>query len=221
MEGTLFLAATTSMGIGYRGRIPWKQDIPSENAYFHRVSGNAPHGTMNAVIVGRKSWDAMTRKPMAGRINIIVTRSSAKIKHELKRMHIGVQDHVHVTSSLDEAYQLLSMVYDKTGSVNIDSWPQNQDIGGPLPQLGRIFLTGGDFAGAILDDTRTRRFLLTTIHQDYVCDAFLPLTFDKDGAAGWRRCSEHVHEQWIGEAVPNGLVHETGTSFTSMMFERG
>ncbi|KAF2852726.1 hypothetical protein T440DRAFT_466846 [Plenodomus tracheiphilus IPT5] len=100
---TLILAATPSLGIGKNGSLPWPM-LKKEMAYFARVTKRAVAGNnhnnnnsnsdsdsiatastnttdagrqkMNAVIMGRKTWDSIPERlrPLKGRVNVVVTR---------------------------------------------------------------------------------------------------------------------------------------------------
>ena len=44
-------------------------------AYFKRVTTNAPEGAMNAVVMGRNTWESISQKfrPLNKRLNIVVS----------------------------------------------------------------------------------------------------------------------------------------------------
>lgn len=73
---TLVVAATLADGIGHGSRLPWK--LPKEMAYFARVTTNAPEGRMNAVIMGRKTWESIPAKfrPLKNRLNLVFSKDS-------------------------------------------------------------------------------------------------------------------------------------------------
>jgi len=54
--------------IGRNGTLPWR--LKSDMAYFRKVTTGKP------VVMGRKTWDSLPRKPLVGRTNIVVTRDS-------------------------------------------------------------------------------------------------------------------------------------------------
>ncbi len=55
--------------IGNKGGLPWR--LPSDLKRFKAVTMGKP------IIMGRKTWDSLPRKPLPGRINIILTRQHA------------------------------------------------------------------------------------------------------------------------------------------------
>ena len=56
--------------IGRRGDLPWR--IPSDLKRFKAVTLGKP------VVMGRKTWESLPRKPLPGRPNIVVSRTLAE-----------------------------------------------------------------------------------------------------------------------------------------------
>ena len=54
--------------IGHKGDIPWH--LPEDLKLFKKRTVGHP------IIMGRKTWDSLPKKPLADRYNIIVTRSN-------------------------------------------------------------------------------------------------------------------------------------------------
>jgi dihydrofolate reductase len=52
--------------IGSHGKLPWR--LPSDLKRFKQVTMGKP------IIMGRKTWDSLPRKPLPGRLNIVITR---------------------------------------------------------------------------------------------------------------------------------------------------
>jgi dihydrofolate reductase len=63
---TLVLAIAKNGVIGSAGAIPWR--IPEDLKRFKQLTFGKP------VIMGRKTWDSLPKKPLPGRDNIVVTR---------------------------------------------------------------------------------------------------------------------------------------------------
>ncbi|WP_332764148.1 dihydrofolate reductase [Phenylobacterium sp.] len=55
--------------IGKDGRLPWR--LKSDMAIFRAVTMGKP------VIMGRKTWDSLPRKPLIGRTNIVLSRDGS------------------------------------------------------------------------------------------------------------------------------------------------
>lgn len=95
------------MGIGHKGKLPWPP-IKADMTFFRNVSSRVPSEpeadsdltnsktrartrTVNAVVMGRKTWESIPPKfrPLAGRLNVIITRGDSlelgrRIVDELK-----------------------------------------------------------------------------------------------------------------------------------------
>ena len=65
---TLVLAVAENGVIGNKGTIPWR--IADDMKRFKALTLGKP------VIMGRKTWDSLPRKPLVDRLNIVVTRQA-------------------------------------------------------------------------------------------------------------------------------------------------
>lgn len=63
---SLVLAMASNNVIGVNNQIPWR--IPEDMKHFKAITMGKP------VIMGRKTWDSLPRKPLPGRSNIVITR---------------------------------------------------------------------------------------------------------------------------------------------------
>ncbi len=68
MSVTLILAAAQNGVIGKDGAIPWH--ISEDLKHFKNITLGKP------IIMGRKTWDSLPKKPLPGRRNIVVTRQA-------------------------------------------------------------------------------------------------------------------------------------------------
>jgi len=78
---SLVVAATQRGGIGLNNSIPWK--LSTDMKFFKKVTSTTTDASkLNAVIMGRKTWDSIPQKfrPLPGRLNIVLTRSSTENK---------------------------------------------------------------------------------------------------------------------------------------------
>jgi len=64
---SLVVAVAKNGVIGNRGALPWR--IPEDLKRFKALTMGKP------VIMGRKTWDSLPKKPLPGRTNIVVTRN--------------------------------------------------------------------------------------------------------------------------------------------------
>ncbi|KAL8370497.1 hypothetical protein RB595_000730 [Gaeumannomyces hyphopodioides] len=233
MDLTLIVAATRSMGIGRGGALPWT-GLRREMAYFARVTRRAPAGAVNAVVMGRKTWDSIPPRfrPLKGRLNVVLSRTAPPQDigggGEGERGEGGGGEDLPVVHarSLPEALEYLAR---RRGGTE----QQQQQQQRRRPSLGRVFVIGGaqiyDAALALRSPAAAvRRVLLTSILTDFGCDTSLSsLRLGGDGADGadegsgpWRRASKEQLDAWTGEAVPEGVQEENGTSYEFQMWER-
>lgn len=66
---TLVLAVAQNGVIGRDGDLPWR--IKSDMARFKAATMGKP------VLMGRKTWDSLPRKPLPGRQNLVLTRDAS------------------------------------------------------------------------------------------------------------------------------------------------
>jgi dihydrofolate reductase len=65
----LVLAMADNGVIGVRGAIPWR--IADDMKRFKALTIGKP------IVMGRKTWDSLPKKPLPGRTNIVITRDAA------------------------------------------------------------------------------------------------------------------------------------------------
>lgn len=80
------LTAIVAMGrnneIGFKGDMPWH--IPEDLRHFKQLTIGNP------VIMGRATWNSLPRKPLPGRLNIIITRHPEN-ENEVSSIHEAVE----------------------------------------------------------------------------------------------------------------------------------
>lgn len=64
---TIIVAAGRDGAIGRRGSLIWR--IPDDLRRFKRLTTGHP------VIMGRKTWESLPKRPLPGRLNIVVSRN--------------------------------------------------------------------------------------------------------------------------------------------------
>ena len=69
----IIVACDPDFGIGKGGAIPWR--IPEDLRNFRKLTTEGSSGRMNALIMGRKTWESLPVKPLPGRHNIVVSSS--------------------------------------------------------------------------------------------------------------------------------------------------
>ena len=66
---TLIVAAATNDVIGRDGRLPWT--LPSDLRRFKDLTMGKP------ILMGRKTWESLPRRPLPGRANLVISRQAA------------------------------------------------------------------------------------------------------------------------------------------------
>ncbi|KAK7988588.1 hypothetical protein PG989_008903 [Apiospora arundinis] len=211
IELTLVVAATRDMGIGRAGTLPWT-GLRKEMAYFARVTKRLPLDAqppaMNAVIMGRKTWDSIPPKfrPLKGRLNIVISRShpddGGATEVDLEKEPVKV-------NSLAQALEYLKRTRPAAGTTATPT---------------KAFVIGGaQIYGASLALPEAKRVLLTSVMDDFECDTFFPLRLlsgEDGGDKKWAQRSKEELDAWTGETVPEGLQEENGTRYEFQMWER-
>lgn len=71
---SLIFACTIEGGVGYKNQLPW--NILKEMKKFKSITTSVEKkGMINAVIMGRDTWESLKKTPLANRINIILTKN--------------------------------------------------------------------------------------------------------------------------------------------------
>lgn len=163
---------------------------------------------MNAVIMGRKTWDSIPPKfrPLKGRLNIVISRSHGSVPAPAPAADLDAGTDAVKVGSLEQAVEYLR-------------------LGGAGAGAARAFVIGGaQIYAAALQLKEARRVLLTRITDDFECDTFFPLALSEEeaaaGAEGWARRSKEELDAWTGETVPDGVQEENGTRYEFQMWER-
>ena len=155
---SLIVACSSEGGIGKDGQLPWR--IPGDMAYFKRVTTETTNtgdgARVNAVIMGRKTWDSIPARfrPLPGRVNVVLSRNAAALE---------LPDNVLAAASLSDALAALDCRTDVEqcfiiggGQVYKEAWH--------LERLSKVYRT--------------------LVHGSFECDAFIPAdlppSFERD-----------------------------------------
>lgn len=93
MTFDIVVAADRDWGIGKANGLPWPK-LKADLAHFKRVTSACEEGKINAMIMGRKTWesDEVAARPLPRRLNVIITRQQ-----------LAVPPGVVIAASLDAA----------------------------------------------------------------------------------------------------------------------
>ena len=91
-----------SFGIGNNGKIPWK--LTGDMVFFRRTTSYCSKDMVNAVIMGRKTWQSLPNKsrPLQQRINVVISKD-VSLKEK-----ISIPNSVIVVDSLTMALSILT-----------------------------------------------------------------------------------------------------------------
>lgn len=68
----LVLARTLAGGIGKNNALPWK--LSTDLKMFKKITSSGLKG--NSIIMGRKTFDSMSKRTLPGRLSIVVSKDS-------------------------------------------------------------------------------------------------------------------------------------------------
>lgn len=150
----LVVAKAANGAIGNHGTIPWR--IPEDMRRFKQITMGKP------CIMGRKTWDSLPKKPLPGRLNIVVTRD----------LHYSAEAAV-VVHSLEEAFAQAHT----SGEVAVIGGAQIYRTA--LPHADVIYLTKvlAEFTGDAHFPPIDRAEWRETAQEDHVTDAGLRYRF--------------------------------------------
>ncbi|PAA61911.1 hypothetical protein BOX15_Mlig029262g1, partial [Macrostomum lignano] len=139
---SLVVAAATNGVIGRDGGLPWGYGLKTDLKFFRLVTSgpakpSAADSRRNLIIMGRRTWDSLPRKPLPNRLSVVLTRSPDELQPRLP-------DGVRAAASLDAALALADPDGPLAASV-----AEIHVIGGAAvyaeaarhPRLGRIYFT--------------------------------------------------------------------------------
>lgn len=104
----IVVAQTRQRGIGLNGDIPWPR-LNLDMARFAKITKQtAKPDTMNAVIMGRRTWESIPDKyrPLPERYNVVI--SSQSTSDLIASTKAATTSNTTVASSFEEAMKLLS-----------------------------------------------------------------------------------------------------------------
>lgn len=143
MIGKIIVAYDSTGGIGKDGRIPWH--VPEDMQFFKRETMSEK----NAVVMGYKTWLSLNCKPLAGRVNVVLTQNH--------RGDIGHDIDIIIAKSMDDAWAHLQR----------------------MPNIEKVFAIGGcQVYKAALEHPGFVECIVTHIHPsdcEFQCDTFFPM----------------------------------------------
>ena len=71
----LIIACDPNGGIGYENKLPWT-NIQGDLPRFKRLTHN------KTIVMGRNTWDSLPKKPLPGRVNIVVSSRPLEAEYD-------------------------------------------------------------------------------------------------------------------------------------------
>ncbi|MBY0357729.1 MAG: dihydrofolate reductase [Candidatus Obscuribacterales bacterium] len=143
MKFDLVVAVDSELGIGKNNKLPWR--LKTDLNYFRELTCHtAQRNKLNAVIMGRKTWESLPSKskPLLDRLNIVVSRNKDYV----------LPEGVLLADSLDQALALSK----KHAVSNI------------------FVIGGAELFKESLQHTDLGHIYVTEIQQSFACDTFFP-----------------------------------------------
>lgn len=94
MQKIIIAAVDNQLGLGYKGKL--LAHIPEDLKRFKQLTLG------HTIIMGRKTWDSLPKKPLPERKHIIITRQSC---------FDSTHEQVQVTQSIENAFELCEKEY--------------------------------------------------------------------------------------------------------------
>jgi len=192
---SLILARDERGGIGLANSLPWKGIVDNKDdmAWFRQ------HTAGKIIIMGYNTWVSIGRKPLPGRINIVITeKHSAEVTVDVERVMSAFYDTKEPASKAPviKICKSPSLVKEFL-STNLGSFHK----GGEVMVIG-----GAKIYEAFME--WTSRIYLTTFEGQFAADTFVDLNLDK-----WRL----VYRDALSTLKPVFEVWDTTTEAVAML----
>ena len=141
---SLIVALDKNRLIGKNGQLPWH--LPEDLKQFKVRTWGHP------IIMGRKTWDSLPKKPLPGRLNIVVSKTV---------MNAQVFD-------MEEASQMVYFRSDLKSAIALATTY--------CPNNDEIFIIGGkQVYETALNEKVVDKMYVTEVHGDHEGDTYFPL----------------------------------------------
>lgn len=187
MNFSLIAAVDKNLGIGIQNRLPWR--LKADLKYFSDITSIAAPEKINAVIMGRKTWESLPEKsrPLKGRLNVVLSRQAL----ELHKRSVNFNDD-EFPGLNKKNEQLLSLyegknIQNQLNKKNVQSldekekvlWCYSLDealqILEKMPEIDQVFVIGGaNVYEQAIQHPSCQKIYLTQVEATFECDAFFP-----------------------------------------------
>lgn len=131
-------------GIGLNNGLPWK--LKNELKWFQKLTTRTEQSNqLNAIIMGKNTWESLGKRPLKNRINIVVSTSLTD--------DTDSNSNLYFVKSFDAALEL------------VDS----------MENIDNVIIIGGQkLYESVIDHSRLRHLYVTQIDEVFDCDSFFP-----------------------------------------------
>lgn len=139
----IICAMTRDGGIGLNGKLPWH--FKSDLHFFSKITSNGK----NAIIMGRKTWEGLSIKPLKNRCNIILTANKNYKENVI---------HTNNVIICNDFEDIINLNREK----NFDN----------------LWIIGGSEIYKLVFNNYNKciqNIYITEIFKDYTCDTFFPI----------------------------------------------
>lgn len=153
MNYKLIVAICNGNGIGNSNSIPWYSR--TDLRHFSKLTKGPPKTTgspSNSIIMGRKTWESIPKKPLPKRFHIVLTSKP--------------DDLIPDTDTFSNCIALKSLD-------EVDEFCKQKNF------IENWIIGGGTIYEKYLNEKNITDIHLTHIHEDYDCDVFFPNISDK------------------------------------------
>ena len=150
MKINMIVACCANNGIGFKNSIPWF--IRNDLKYFSKTTKGNKN---NTIIMGRKTWESLPKKPLPNRHNIILSRN-VEVDKQIKQMS---SENVSCFQSSQQALEFCKK----------NSFDEVWIIGGT-----EIYK---HFYQCFTDDIK--KIYITRVKKEYECDVYFPEISDR------------------------------------------
>lgn len=208
-------------------------------SFFARVTTRPPPtanpGAINAMIMGRKTYDSVPEKlrPLGKRVSVVVSRDEGGSVRERVRRELE-EKRERERSAAAAKGETIPPGRDDTGTDAFVSSGFEDAVReleerayGKEGKLGSVFVIGGGeiYSSALKGAVdRTVRIVMTNVikkaeGEGYECDTFFPVD-DFRLENGWRTASAAEVSEWVGEKVTGEWRDEGEVSIQVVGYER-
>lgn len=188
-------ALEPKFGIGYQGKLPWR--LRKEMKFFKDVTTQARSGAVNAVVMGRRTWELIPAKfrPLGNRVNVVLSRSHKNT----------IDEGVFYFDSFDSVMKHFHTMSYKVGQQDID----------------KVYVIGGAQLYSMCMQEKKLDYLLLTRIQYKGDEAETPAmdTFLEFEPSQWNQLSKQKLREFVHVEINEDAEREGDYQFEYTMWE--